>query len=358
MHPAVKQQIRFCQARDGRRLAYALTGQGTPVIKTSNWITHLEHDLDSPLWGHLVAALSAQHALLRYDQRGTGLSDRDVGVHGLDEWLSDLESVAEASGWPRFALLGISQGAPLAIAYAVRHPERVSHLVLHGGFVQGRRRRNDPKAAELAELMVRMVELGWGQGSDAWHQFFTSQFFPDTSQAQQQWFNNLQRLSVAPPVAAQIMRGSDVIDVSALLPQVQCPTLVLHSRHDARVPFDQGRLIASGIPGARFVPLDSRNHLLLPDEPAWLDWQREVAAFLPAADAAAAQVLGPLSARESELLALLASGRDNAQIAATLGLSEKTVRNQLSRIYAKLEVESRAQAIVIAREAGLAGPRG
>ena len=348
-----RQQIRFCSAHDGARLAYATCGDGPPLVKASNWISHLEHDLGSPVWGHLVGELAARHTLVRYDQRGCGLSDREVPGHSLEHWVRDLESVVDAAGLDRFPLLGISQGAAIAVAYAVRHPERVTKLVLHGGFVQGRLARAvTPEMREEAELMSRLAEVGWGKPNDAWRQFFTTQFIPLGTPEQHRWFNDLQRVSTSPATAARIMRATDVFDVRELLAQVRCPALVLHSTHDARVPFDQGRLFAGGIADARFAPVDSHNHLLLASEPAWQQWVDEFRAFLPAAQPHGEQLAG-LTPRERDLLALIATGRDNAQIAATLDLSEKTVRNHVTNIYAKLRVDNRAQAVVLAREAGL-----
>ena len=350
---ARRQQIRFCSSHDDARLAYATCGEGPPLVKASNWISHLEHDLASPVWGHLIGELSQRHTLVRYDQRGCGLSDREVPGHGLEHWVRDLESVVDAAGLDRFPLLGISQGAAIAVAYTVRHPERVTRLVLHGGFAQGRRTRaRTPEAIEEAELMSRLAEIGWGKPNDAWRQFFTTQFIPLGTPEQHRWFNDLQRVSTSPEIAARIMRATDVFDVMDLLPQVRCPALVLHSTQDARVPFDQGRLFAGGMPDARFVPLESHNHLLLASEPAWAQWIEEFRAFMPAAQRHVEQLAG-LTPRELDLLALIATGRDNAQIAATLDLREKTVRNHVTSIYAKLRVDSRAQAVVLAREAGL-----
>lgn len=348
-----KQQIRFCTAHDGVRLAYAVTGAGTPLVKASNWMSHLEFDLDSPVWSHLVRALSARHTLVRYDQRGCGLSDWSFPDLRFEDWVTDLERIVDAAGLDRFALLGISQGASIAIAYAVRHPERVTHLVMHGGYARGRVKRDpSPRQREEAETMIKLAELGWGQDDAAFRQFFTTQFIPGGTPEQHQWFNEIQRRSTSPANAARMMRIFNDIDVEALLPQVKTPTLILHSTGDVRVPFDEGRFLATRMPDARFVPLDSSNHLLLEAEPAWQRWIEEVRDFLPE-HAGPASVFAHLTPRERELIDLIAQGRDNAQIAATLNLSEKTVRNHVTSIYAKLEVEGRAQAIVLAREAGL-----
>jgi len=213
-------------------------------------------------------------------------------------------------------------------------------------------RSDSPAAREEAEMMCRLVELGWGKEEPSFRQFFTSQFIPDGTPEHHRWFNELQRLSASPANAARLMRECNAIDVVHLLDQVRCPTLVLHSTRDVRVPFAEGRLIASAIRGARFVPIDSGNHLLLEEEPGWARWLQEVRGFLPEAPPAHDPVFDTLTGRERQLLDLLAGGRDNAQIAATLGLSEKTVRNHLTSVFAKLEVDNRGRAIVLARDSG------
>lgn len=349
------QKLRFIRSHDGVRLAYAATGQGPTVIKAATWLSHIEHDGDSPVWGHLLRHMAARHRLVRYDERGCGLSDWQVPDLRFHSWLRDLEAVADEAGGERFALLGISQGAPIAIAYAVRHPERVTHLVLQGGYARGRLVRSATRQqAEEAEMMCRLAELGWGRDDPSFRQFFTTQFIPGGTPAQHAWFNELERISTSPANAAAFMREFNTIDVTALLPRVRCPTLVLHSRDDVRVPFEEGRLLAMNIPGAVLVPVDSRNHLLLEDEPGWRQAREAIEQFLPAAGAA--PLRGPLAAltpRGRELLELMAQGRDNAQIAAALGLSEKTVRNQVSMLFDRIGVPTRAMAIVTAREHGL-----
>jgi pimeloyl-ACP methyl ester carboxylesterase/DNA-binding CsgD family transcriptional regulator len=352
--PTRQQQIRFARAHDGAQLAWARSGSGPPLIKAATWLSHLEYDWESPVWSHVLNALSAQCSLVRYDERGCGLSDWAVEDLSFESWVRDLETVADACGEARFGLLGISQGAPIAIAYAVRHPERVSHLVLHGGYARGRLVRSDtPQERDEVETMNQLAELGWGRADPAFRQFFTTQFIPGGTPEQHQWFNELERISTSPANAARFMREFARIDVRHLLAQVQCPTLVLHSRRDVRQPLAEGRLLAAGITGARFVPLDSGNHLLLADEPGWQRWIDEVRAFLPTAlTVADAASFAALTARQRELLVLIAEGRDNAQIAALLGLSEKTVRNHITGIFAKLEVDTRAQAIVRARDSG------
>jgi len=349
-HP--RQAIRFARGHDDVRLAYALSGSGPLLIKAATWLSHLEYDWESPVWRHVLHGLSANATFVRYDERGCGLSDWEVEDLGFDSWLRDLETVVDALGSERFALLGISQGASIAIAYAAKHPERVSHLVLHGGYARGRLVRSDtPEQREEAEMMCKLAEIGWGKEDPSFRQFFTSQFMPGGTIEQHRWFNELERISSSPANAARFMREFGHIDVRHLLAKVRCPTLVLHSLRDLRVPFAEGRLIASAIPGARFVPIDSGNHLLL-DEPGWAHWLAEVRSFLPVAAPAQDPVFDALTSRERQLLELLAQGRDNAQIAATLGLSEKTVRNHLTSVFSKLEVESRGRAIVLARDSG------
>lgn len=357
---APHQQIRFARTCDGVQLAYAQTGRGPTVIKAATWLSHLEHDWESPVWRHLLHAFGERHSLVRYDERGCGLSDWLVPDLSFDSWVRDLEGIADTVAAPRFALLGISQGASIAIAYAVRHPERVSRLVLHGGYARGRLVRNtSPEAAEEAETMARLAEIGWGRSDESFRQFFTTQFIPGGTREQHAWFNELERLSTSPQNAARFMRSFNTIDVTALLPQVRCPTLVLHSRHDRRVPFEEGRLIAGAIPGAEFVPIDSGNHLVLEAEAGWSVWQQHVQRFLGDERVVAGEegTFGALTGRQRDLVELIAQGRDNSQIAARLGLSEKTVRNHITTIFAKLQVENRGQAIVRARESGFGAMR-
>lgn len=349
-----RQSIRFCTAADGCRIAYATSGRGPALVKVGNWLTHLEFDLQSPVWGHLVETLSQDHTVIRYDQRGTGLSDWDAPAQSFEAWVSDLETVVDAAGIERFALLGVSQGAPVGIEYAVRHPDRVTHLVLHGGYARGRLRRGeDPALREVALTNIKLAELGWGRDDDvSFRQFFTSQFIPGGTLEQLQWFNELQRASASPANAARVMRVLYDIDVDEALPRIECPTLVLHATGDLTVPFAEGRRLASAIAHSRFVPLGTANHLMLAQDPAWPRWVAEVREFLGASAQDDEAPFPNLTPRERELLELLAQGRDNAQMAALLGLSDKTVRNRVSAIFAKLEVENRPQAIVRARKAG------
>ena len=279
--PRYEQEIHFCTTEDGVRLAYSHIGSGPPLVKTGNSMTHLEFDLETPIWRHFYRELSRDHTLIRYDARGNGLSDRDVEEVSFETFVTDLESVVDAIGLERFALLGISQGCAVSIAYAVRYPQRVSHLILFGGYPVGwAKRARSAAEKEQGAAMLTLVRLGWGQENPAFRQLFTSQFIPGGTKEQVDWFNELQRISTTPEDAARNLIATGDTDVSALLAQVSVPTLVMHSRDDARVPFDQGRRVAAGIPGARFVPLPSRNHLILEDEPAFPKFLQEIRAFL------------------------------------------------------------------------------
>jgi pimeloyl-ACP methyl ester carboxylesterase len=276
-----EQEIHFCQSKDGVQLAYARIGQGPPLVKTGHWMTHLEFDFESPVWRHLYRELSRDHAFYRYDARGNGLSDREIPDVIFENFVDDLEAVVDAAGIERFALLGISQGCAVSIAYAVRHPERVSHLILLGGFAVGWKKRARTEAdKEAAEAMLTLMRLGWGQENPAFRQMFTSQFIPGANKEQADWFNELQRISSSPADAARNVVANGEADVTALLSQVRVPTLVLHARHDARVPFELGRRMAAGIPGARFVPLESPNHVMLEGEPALARFLEELKAFI------------------------------------------------------------------------------
>ncbi len=278
-----EQEIQFCTAPDGVQIAYSRIGQGPPLVKTGNWMTHLEFDFESPIWRHLYRELARDHTFIRYDARGNGLSDREVEHVSFAAFVHDLEAVVDAAGVERFALLGISQGCAVSIGYAIRHPERVSHLVLYGGFALGWNKRARTEAEkEQAAAMMTLMRLGWGQEDPAFRQLFTSQFIPGGTKQQADWFNELQRISTSPADAVRNFTANGDIDVTDLLAKVTVPTLVMHARDDARVPFDAGRRLAAGIPGARFVSLPSRNHLILEDEPAFGRFLQEMRSFLAA----------------------------------------------------------------------------
>jgi pimeloyl-ACP methyl ester carboxylesterase/DNA-binding winged helix-turn-helix (wHTH) protein len=279
------QEIRFCTAGDGTRLAYATSGAGPPLVKAANWLSHLDYDWESPIWRHWLAELSRRYRLIRYDERGCGLSDWDIARFSFDDWVDDLEAVADAAGLDRFPLLGISQGGPVAIAYAVRHPERVTHLVLLGSFAQGRRKRaRTPGELELAEAHIEIVRLGWGRPDPTYRQIFVARFLPDATQEQWRSFDELQRRSTSPDNAWRFVDTFANIDVTNLAPKLTVPTLIMCSRREPDNRFEQSRMLAALIPSSRLVPLDSSNHLLPERDPAWKHFLTEIDRFLPASN--------------------------------------------------------------------------
>jgi pimeloyl-ACP methyl ester carboxylesterase/DNA-binding SARP family transcriptional activator len=278
--PELHQEIRFCSTRDGVRIAYATVGKGPPLIKAANWLNHLEHDWESPIWRHVFRGLARDRCLIRYDARGNGLSDWDVEEITFEAYVRDLESVVEASGVKRFPLLGISQGCAISVEYAVRHPERVTRLVLHGGYATGWRLDPDPAEIARREALQTLILHGWGQDNPAFRQVFTSAFIPEGTPEQFRWMNELQRISISPENALRLQDALGRVDIRDRLPKVNVPTLVLHSRGDGRIAHARGRELASGIPGARFVTLESRNHLILEHEPEFPRFLGAIRGFL------------------------------------------------------------------------------
>ena len=278
---AVSQEIRFCRSADGAQVAYASSGEGPPLVKAANWLSHLDYDWESPIWRHWLQELSRRHQLIRHDERGCGLSDWDVDQLSLDTKVADLEAVVDACGLERFALLGVSGGGPASVAYAARHPERVSKLVLYGAYARGRMARaRTVEEKREADLMVDLAELGWGRDDPAFRHVFTMQFMPEGTPEQWAAFDELQRRTASPANAARITAATGDLDVASLAPRVQAPTLVIHCRDDRRVPLAEGRSLATLIPDSRLVVLDSSNHILLRDEPAWARFLVELNSFL------------------------------------------------------------------------------
>jgi pimeloyl-ACP methyl ester carboxylesterase/DNA-binding CsgD family transcriptional regulator len=342
---SVSQAIRFCSTPDEVQIAYATHGQGPPLVRAGTWMTHLEYDWDSPLWRHWLTELGRDFKIIRYDVRGCGLSDRHVEDFSLDAWVSDLESVVDAAGLDRFVLLGVSGGGSVAITYATRHPERVSHLILYGAYARARRARNDPAAVELEDALIRLIKVGWGGANPAFRRVFTTLFVPDATPEQMRWFDEIQRRSTSAENAVALRRARGGIDVSAVAREVTVPTLALHANDDAVVPFQEGRRLAGLITGSQFVPLDGRNHILLEHEPAWKQFLTNVRAFTGVAPDKVPSVdhdLSSLSERELDVLRLVSGGRSNIEIAQELFLSERTVERHLSNIYTKLGISGKA----------------
>ncbi|SDA81163.1 alpha/beta fold hydrolase [Mesorhizobium qingshengii] len=274
------QEIHYCSSPDGVRIAYAVSGSGPPLLRAAHWMSHLQYEWESPVWRHWIDSLSTGNTLIRYDERGNGLSDWNVGDFSFDAMVTDLESVADASGLDRFPLLGVSQSCAISIAYAIRHRERVSRLILYGGYARGWRKRGDSHQLDTHEAMTTLIREGWGKDNPAFRQLFTETFIPGASREQMAWFNDLQRQTASPLNASLLHSAFGDMDVSAMLGQVSVPTLVLHARNDAAVPFEEGKTLAAGIPGARFVDLNSTNHILLANEPAFAEFLREVRSFM------------------------------------------------------------------------------
>ena len=325
------------------------------MIKAANWLTHLEYEWESPVWRHWIRFFSDNFRFVRYDERGCGMTDPNIGDLCVERWVEDLEAViAAADVREPFPLLGISQGGPICVAYAVKHPERVSHLVLYGAYARGAYRRGDPDRESFYRAMIDLVRLEWGSENPTFRQVFTSRFIPDGTDEQLGWFNELCRKTLTPERAARLLESRATLDVTALLGKVQTPTIVLHASGDAVAPITEGHLLAAEIPGAQFVELDSKNHILLENEPAWERFCDEVLNFIEIKGASRGEdpAFALLSSREREVLTLITEGLGNAQIAERLSISEKTVRNHVSNLFDKLGVWTRAQAIVFAIDRG------
>ena len=354
------QKIGFCTAQDGVRICYATVGEGPPLVKAPNWLSHLEFEWQSPIWSHWWVELAAHHTVIRFDQRGSGLSDRNVEDLSFDAWVSDLEAVVEALQLEQFVLLGISQGGAVAIEYTARHPEKVEKLMLCGAYARGALKRGQISVEEHDARMT-LTRHGWGRDDPTYRQMFTSGFMPEATAEQASWFNELQRVSTSPETAARLQETSAIIDVLHRLPEITAPTLVLHAIGDRRVPYEQGRQLGSLISGAKLVGLDSNNHLLIESEPAWKTCQAAVREFLGVGPVASAETVADtpiappdgLTPREVEVLRLIASGKSNQEIATELVISINTVTNHVKNILGKTGCANRTEAAAYAIPRGL-----
>jgi pimeloyl-ACP methyl ester carboxylesterase/DNA-binding CsgD family transcriptional regulator len=354
------QSIRYLKTHDGVRLAWATLGKGAALVKTGNWLSHLNYDLESPVWRHWIEFFGNHYRFTRYDERGCGMSQWDVEDLSPEKWAEDLATVIDASEpGAQFILFGLSHGVAAAIAYAARYPERVSQLILYGGYATGWAHRPESDGFRRYRAIVDLIKLGWNEDNPAFRQLFTAQFVPGASAEQIAWFNELCKRTSRPEIAARLLEARLEVNVRELLPLVRVPTLVLHARHDEIVPFDTGQYIASEIPDAEFIQLDSRNHVLLAHEPAWARFKDAVLEFTGRTrnPDAGEPVFASLSAREKQILGALVAGCNNSEIGAALFVSEKTVRNSLTRIFEKLGVRTRVQAAVLARDRGFSSNR-
>lgn len=351
---ASQQEIRFCTSSDGVGLAMALYGSGPVLVKAATWLTHVELDHTSPFDRQLIDEFAPRFRYVTYDSRGCGLSQRHVDEVSLDAWVHDLEAVVDALGLATFPLLGISQGAAIAVAYAARHPERVSRLILLNGFSTSyfTAQRVDAKVLEEAETLLKIVELGWGSAQSSFRQVFVSKFLPDASTEQRHRFDELQKATASPEMAVRYLRAMFSVNVRDQAPRIRCPTLVLHVRGDQMIQFEQGRRLAALIPGSQFVPLPGNNHVPFDNEPAWTDFVQQVRAFSAGARKPAVATLS-LTPRQQEVLRRVANGRTDKQIARELDLSPRTVEMHVAGAIKALQAKTRAEAVRTASQHGL-----
>lgn len=351
--PTLPQTIRICQTTDGVNIAYATSGKGPPLILAPGWFTHLQYNWESGVWRHWNESLSADNTLIRYDPRGCGLSDREVDDLSLNAWIRDLEAVADALNLQEFPILGFCQGAATAVAYTARHPERVSRLVLYGSYPQGIYTTSNTSAIKLAQGMEEMIRHGWGVDVPAYQELFAKLLMPEGGADYHNWLCEQQRRSAGAATAARLFNVFQSFNISDLARTIRQPVLVTHQRKDGMVPFEHGKQMASLLPNAQFLPLEGRNHMMLPDEPAWHNFLAAVRDFLRQDAIPADARLQSLTGRERAVLESIARGLSNAEIAGVLCISEKTVRNHITHVFSKLAIRNRAQAIIMARDAGL-----
>ena len=352
----MKQEIRFCRAPDGVRIAYAVHGSGPVLVIATCWLSHLQHDWESPVWRHFLAELGRFATVVRYDERGHGLSDWDVTDFRFEARIGDLEAVVDHAGLDRFALMGMAQGGPVTISYAARHPERVTRLLFYSSFA-GTWRPPTAEEEDLSRAYDALIKVGWARPDSAFRRVFTSLMIPDASEEQMRWLDDLQRVAVSASNAYAFRQERKGVNAAPLLRQLDVPTLVLHARGDRMMSFEEGRHLASEIRGAHLVPLESDNHIVLEDEPAWPVFVDELRAFMEpdriAASVAPGFAIGVealLSGRELEVLRLASRGLDNDAIADRLFISVRTVERHLQNVYAKLGVSGKsARTAAVAR---------
>ncbi|SDJ04443.1 Pimeloyl-ACP methyl ester carboxylesterase [Frankineae bacterium MT45] len=355
-----QQQVQFCQAPDGVRIAYAVHGQGPPLLISTCWLSHLQFDWESPVWRHFLRDLGEFATVIRFDERGHGLSDWDVTDHSLEARIGDLEAVADAAGFPSFALMAMAQGGPVAISYAARHPERVTRLLFYGSYSSAKQGLSAEDLA-LEDTFGQMIKVGWARPDSTFRRVFTSLMIPGATEEQMCWLDDLQRVAASAGTAYIARQQRFAADADELLPQLEFPTLILHSVGDRMNSFEYGRHLAASIAGARLVALEGENHIVLEDDSAWPIFVAEVRQFLAPdrlvwegseqrrpAPSPTVPIDTLLSTRELDVLRLVADGRDNEEIAVALQLSRRTVERHIQNIYGKLGLQGRSARIAAA----------
>jgi pimeloyl-ACP methyl ester carboxylesterase/DNA-binding CsgD family transcriptional regulator len=354
MKADVVQDIRFARSADGVNIAYAVHGSGPPLLIDACWLSHLQFDWESPVWRHYLVELGKVATVIRYDERGHGLSDRKVADHSLDARVADIEAVVEDAGLDRFALLAMAQGGPVTIEYAARHPERLTRLVFYGSY-SGAQAAATPEEMELLAAFEALIKVGWARPTSEFRRVFSSMMIPGGTEEQMRWLDDLQQRACDTETAVISRAQRQVEDSTWRLPELDLPTLVIHSRGDQMNPFHHARHLAAGIRGARLVGLDSNNHIVLADEPAWPAFVREITEFIepdrqPNVDVVCDDIAALISPRELDILRLAAAGHDNDAIAAELFLSVRTVERHMQNVYAKLGLSGRtARTAAVAR---------
>jgi pimeloyl-ACP methyl ester carboxylesterase/DNA-binding CsgD family transcriptional regulator len=349
------QDIRFARSADGVGIAYAVHGSGPPLLIDACWLSHLQFDWQSPVWRHYLIELGRVATVIRYDERGHGLSDRGVTDHSLEARVADLEVVADDAGLDSFALLAMAQGGPVALEYTARHPDRVTRLALYGSYATALGEASSEEEQELDNAFQALIRVGWERPTPEFRRVFTSLMIPGATESQMKWLDELQRMATDAETALLARSQRQVADSRHRLPELDLPILVLHSRNDQMNGFEHSRYLAAHLRGARLVALESQNHIVLADEPAWPVLLRELTDFL-AADRTTPRPMDPadltdvLSARELDVLTLAAGGLDNSEIATELVLSVRTVERHLQNAYGKLGLTGRtARTAAVAR---------